>query len=369
MHVTTKRMNSMDETCDGDDALRLQDEIHRQARSIGRTVTIMEVCGGHTSAIGRFGIAGILPGSVRLVSGPGCPVCATSGRDVDTALILAGRKNVIFSARSDMLAVPGSGGGTLRRLAAQGADAREAASARDAMETARNNPRREVVHMAIGFEDAAAEVASLVKDCREQGITNLSVFSLLKRITPAIAAILGDAGPAVDGVLCPGRAGAVIGMEGYAKIPELGRPAVVAGYAPGDILGGISMILAQIEEGRRAVENRCGVPMRPGGDPQKTGLIEEVFTRVPAEWRGLGVIPGSGLVFRDRFAPCNALARFDVPIMEPGDIMGCMCGAILRGAASPQECPLFGHACNTANPIGPGMISREGSCFTRYSYP
>ncbi len=365
---TTATMNSVNETHPGAGALRLTDEIRGQADRIGRTVTLLETCGRHTSAIGRFGIRAALPGNIRLLSGPGCPVCVTPGRDVDTALVLAGRKNVIFLACSDMLAVPGSGGGSLRKLAGQGADVREASSPLDALETARENPRREVVYMGIGFEDAAAEAACLVRACTEHGIANLSVFSVYRSIRPTIGMLLGDPELAVDGVLCPGPVGAVVGPECYGGIPGQGRAAII-GYGIESILEGISAILGQIEDGRREVEDRYADPAGPGGPTVMKDLLEEVFTAVPAEWRGLGVVDDSGLVFRDGYASFNALARVDVPIMESSDIMGCMCGVILRGKASPVECPLFGHACNPAHPIGPCMVSREGACFTWYAYP
>ncbi len=343
---------------------RLRADIEDLAVRIGRSVTLMEICGAHTCAIGRCGIRDILPDSVRIVSGPGCPVCVTSGRDVDTALSLAGRKNVIFTACPDMLRVPGSGGGSLQGLCAAGADVRAVGSAAQAVEIARANPRREVISMGTGFEASAHEAAFMLETCRRQDIRNLSVFTTYKDMKPAIRALMEDSELAVDGFLCPGHAKA---GGGYAEIPARGRAAVVTGFETLDILEGIRMALAQIARRSFAVERQGAGAEGPETGTPGDGLTDEVFMRVPAEWRGLGVIPDSGLVLRNRYAAFNALARFDVPILDSSDIMGCMCGSILRGVASPGECPLFRHACNPENPIGPCMVSREGACFMEYA--
>lgn len=359
-------MKHIDEYRDSAVAERLRTRIEEQAGRIGRDVTLMEVCGSHTYAIGHFGIRKILPQNIRLISGPGCPVCVTSGRDVETALLLAGRKNAIFATFGDMLRVPGSGGGSLQKLRAHGADIRVVASTLEALEIARGNPAREIIFMGIGFETTSPTVASLVKTCAAKGIRNLSVFSVHKVIPPAIKVLLDDPGLSIDGFICPGHVSTIIGFAGYAEIPDRGRAAVITGFEPVDILEGISMILAQILDGRYVVENQYIRAVKPEGNTRAVELLNEVFMRAPAEWRGLGIIPDSGLVFRNVFSSFNALARFDVPIMESSDIMGCMCGSILRGAATPPDCPLFMHACNPGNPIGPCMVSREGTCSTYY---
>lgn len=359
-------MKYIDEYRDGAIAEHLRKRIEQQARRIGRAVTLMEVCGSHTSAIGHFGIRKILPESVRLISGPGCPVCVTSGRDVETALLLAGRKKVIFTTFGDMLRVPGTGGGSLAKLRAEGADIRVVASTLEAVEIAKGNPSKEVVFMGIGFETTSPTVAAVVKTCMGRGIDNFSVFSVHKVMPPAIRVLLDDPELAVDGFICPGHVSTIIGFAGYADIPARGKAAVITGFEPVDILEGISMILAQILGGVYAIENQYTRAVKPQGNTRAMELLEEVFSRAPAEWRGLGIIPGSGLVFRDVFSSFNALARFDVPILETTDIMGCMCGSILRGVATPHDCPLFRHACNPGNPIGPCMVSREGTCSTYY---
>ena len=326
----------------------------------------MEVCGSHTYAIGHYGIRNLLPESIRLISGPGCPVCVTSGRDVDTAISLAQKKNVIFTTFGDMLRVPGSSGVSLQKIRAQGADVRVVASTIEAIEVAAQNPAKEIIFMGIGFETTSPTVASMVKTCLKKNIRNLSVFSVHKIIPPAINVLLDDPELVLDGFICPGHVSTIIGFEGYSEIPKRGKAAVITGFEPVDILEGIYMLLGQIAQGNFAVENQYSRAVKPEGNTKAKEILKEVFMSVPAEWRGLGVINGSGLVFKDVFASFNALARFDVPIMESSDIMGCMCGSILRGIATPHECPLFRHACNPQNPIGPCMVSREGTCSTYY---
>ena len=359
-------MKYIDEYRDGAIAASLKDAIHARARQIGRPVVLMEVCGSHTYAIGHYGIRNLLPEGVRLISGPGCPVCVTSGRDVDTAIALSQKKNVIFTTFGDMLRVPGSGGNSLQKIRAQGADVRVVASTIEAIEVAAQNPAKEVIFMGIGFETTSPTVASMVKTCLKKNIRNLSVFSVHKIIPPAINVLLDDPELVLDGFICPGHVSTIIGFEGYGEIPKRGRAAVITGFEPVDILEGIHMILGQIVEGNFTIENQYSRAVKPEGNTKAKEILKEVFMSVPAEWRGLGVINDSGLVFKDVFASFNALARFDVPIMESSDIMGCMCGSILRGTATPHECPLFRHACNPQNPIGPCMVSREGTCSTYY---
>ncbi|MGO9145434.1 MAG: hydrogenase formation protein HypD [Desulfomonilia bacterium] len=359
-------MKYIDEYRDGTIATRLKDAIQVRAHQIGRPVALMEVCGSHTYAIGHYGIRNLLPESIRLISGPGCPVCVTSGRDVDTAMSLAQKKNVIFTTFGDMLRVPGSGGNSLQKIRAQGADVRVVASTIEAIEVAEQNPAKEVIFMGIGFETTSPTVASMVKTCLKKNIRNLSIFSVHKIIPPAIKVLLDDPELVIDGFICPGHVSTIIGFEGYTEIPKRGRAAVITGFEPVDILEGIYMILGQIAQINFAIENQYSRAVKPEGNTKAKEMLKEVFMSVPAEWRGLGVIDGSGLVFKDVFASFNALARFDVPIMESSDIMGCMCGSILRGIATPHECPLFRHACNPQNPIGPCMVSREGTCSTYY---
>jgi hydrogenase expression/formation protein HypD len=359
-------MKYIDEYRDPKVASRLIEAIKARARQIDRAVTIMEVCGSHTYAIGHNGIRGMLPDSIRLISGPGCPVCVTSGRDVDTALFLAARKNVIYTTFGDMLRVPGSRGNSLQKIRADGADVRVITSPLDSIEIARRNPGKDVIFMGIGFETTSPTIASMIKRCSAEGMRNLSVFSVHKLIPPAIKILLDDLELAIDGFLCPGHVSTVIGYDGYTEIPARDRAAVITGFEPVDILEGIFMILSQIEKGEYSVQNQYSRGVKPEGNIRAQALLKEVFMPVPAEWRGIGVIKGSGLALRGTFSTFNALARFDVPILESEEMKGCMCGSILRGVATPHECPLFKRVCSPGNPIGPCMVSREGTCSTYY---
>lgn len=359
-------MKYIDEYRNPEVASRLVAAIKARAGEIGRPVTIMEVCGSHTYAIGHNGIRTLLPETVKLISGPGCPVCVTSGRDVDIALYLASRKNVIFATFGDMLRVPGSRGNSLQKIRAEGADVRVVSSTLDTIEIAKAHPDREVVFMGIGFETTSPTIASMVKKCRDAGIRNLSVFSVHKIIPPAIKVLLDDPELAVDGFLGPGHVSVIIGFGGYTAIPERGKAVVITGFEPVDILQGILMILDQIAGNRFTIENQYSRGVSPAGNAKALALLDEIFMPVPSEWRGIGVIEGSGLVFQAAYRTFDALSRFDVPNFESEEIKGCMCGSILRGVASPLECPLFRRACTPQNPIGPCMVSREGTCSTYY---
>lgn len=361
-------MRLIDEYRDPQLAERLRVRIERLAQAIGRTVTIMEFCGSHTYAIARFGIKKMLPESVRLISGPGCPVCVTAASDVETALHLASQDGVIFTTFGDMLRVPGQDGRTMQGLRAQGADVRVVGSALDVMKIARDHPDRDVVFMGIGFETTAPTVASMIMSCRDKGMDNVSVFSVHKVIPPAVDILLDDPGLSIDGFICPGHVSTVIGYVGYARIPERKRAAVITGFEPVDILEGISMILGQISLNSYSVENQYVRAVRPEGNARALDVMNKAFKRVPAEWRGLGVIPESGLALRPEFASFDALERFDVPRLDAGapDDRGCMCGSVLRGIVQPDDCPLYRSACTPSTPMGPCMVSREGTCAAYY---
>lgn len=335
---------------------------------IGRPVTLMEVCGSHTQAIGRYGIRTLLPATLRLISGPGCPVCVTSIRDVDAALWLAGRPGTIFATFGDMMRVPGTGGASLQQLRAAGADVRPVASALDILPMTEGEPGREVVFMGIGFETTAPTVASVLRTARRRGIANLTVFSVHKTVPPALKALLADPALNLDGFLCPGHVSTIIGADAYAFLPEAGKAAVITGFEPVDILEGIALLLEQIEKGRAEVAVQYGRGVRPEGNPRARVLMEEVFEEGDAPWRGLGTIAGSGLLLRDPYESFDARKRFIIPELPFAEVPGCACGAILRGIREPADCPLFRRLCTPANPVGPCMVSSEGSCAARYRY-
>lgn len=346
----------------------LLDAVAILAAGIGRDVSIMEICGTHTHAIGRYGIRRLLPKNLRLISGPGCPVCVTSIGDVDRALHLTGLPNVIFATFGDMLRVPGTGGESLQRLRASGADIRIISSAADAVRFATENSGRQVILMGIGFETTAPTVAATIASAKRRGVGNLSVFSVHKTVPQAIRALIEDPELKIDGFLCPGHVSIVTGVEAYEMIPKAGRAAVITGFEPADVMEGILMILRQIMEGRFEVAIQYVRGPKAQGNLKAREVMAEVFEPADAEWRGLGVIPASGLRIRREFEGFDALKRFALPEIRSVEFRGCRCGEILRGVISPAECGLFTKACTPANPVGPCMVSGEGTCAAYYKY-
>jgi hydrogenase expression/formation protein HypD len=342
--------------------------IEAAARKISRPVTIMEICGSHTYAIGRFGIRKLLPKNIRLISGPGCPVCVTSARDVDIALYLAGLNNVIFATFGDMLRVPGAKGESLQKKRAAGADVRVVSSADECIGLALSNPQKEIIMMGIGFETTAPTIATVIAGCRKKDIKNFSVFSVHKIVPPAINALLADPLLNIDCFLCPGHVSTMIGTAAYQMIPEAGRAAVITGFEPVDILEGIWMLLGQIQSGKMEVAIQYSRGVKPEGNTRAMNLLQSVFETADAEWRGLGIIPASGLTLRSDFALFDTLKKFPLPDIKASDISGCGCGDILRGIKMPNDCPLFRKVCTPVNPVGPCMVSSEGTCSTYYKY-
>ena len=346
----------------------LLDHIGKLAAEIGKQVTIMEVCGSHTAAIGRFGIRNLLPSNIKLISGPGCPVCVTSAEDVDIALFLANQPNVVFATYGDMLRVPGSKGDSLQKLRAVGADIRVIVSAADCMSLADANRDKEVVFMGIGFETTSPTIASMLKESRARSMKNFSVFSVHKVIPPAIKALIDDPALNIDGFLCPGHVSVIIGAHPYQVITDADRAAVITGFEPVDIFEGIFMILSQIKEKKKMVAIQYKRVVKPEGNPRAMAILHSVFRADAASWRGLGVIPDTGLFFREEYKEFDALKRFDIPPMDSCENKACRCGDILRGIISPDECPLFKTVCSPQNPVGPCMVSSEGTCSVYHRY-
>jgi hydrogenase expression/formation protein HypD len=346
----------------------LLDRITEFTAGIDEQVTIMEVCGSHTTAIGRFGLRNLLPSKIRLVSGPGCPVCVTSVEDVDTALYFAGQSKTVFATFGDMLRVPGSNGASLQKLRAAGADIRVVLSAMDCIDLAEANRGKEIILMGIGFETTSPTIASVVRESQRKNIKNFSVFSVHKVIPPAIKLLINDPALNIDGFLCPGHVSTMIGTRPYQSIIEADRAAVITGFEPADILEGIFIILKQIKEKKKTVAIQYKRGVKPEGNPRAMAILHSVFRDGPASWRGLGIIPHSGLFFRESFKDFDAMKRFDVPIICSIEMEGCSCGDILRGMISPDQCPLFKSACTPQNPVGPCMVSSEGTCSVYYKY-
>jgi hydrogenase expression/formation protein HypD len=349
-------------------AAMLLERIGAAAGRIGRPVTIMEVCGSHTQAIGRYGIRKLLPPGIRLISGPGCPVCVTSAGDVDRALWLAGRERVLFATFGDMMRVPGTGGASLQRLRAAGPDVRVVSSAVDCIALAEAEPERDIVFMGIGFETTAPTIAAMVQAASKRGIANLSVFSVHKTVPPALRLLVQDPRMNLDGFLLPGHVSIMLGSAAYGFLPKAGKAAVITGFEPVDVLEGVLLLLEQVADGKPAVAIQYRRVVRPEGNPRAMAVMGEVFAARAAEWRGLGQIAGSGLAFHREYEPFDAEQRFAIPVLHGEEHPGCSCGTVLRGLIDPEECPLFRRVCTPANPVGPCMVSSEGSCAAHYRY-
>jgi hydrogenase expression/formation protein HypD len=386
-------MRYVDEFRDGRAAHALAAEL-RGLVEPGRHVKLMEVCGGHTHAIYRHGLEALLPEEVELVHGPGCPVCVIPMGRVDDAISLAERPEVTFASFGDMLRVPGAGsvggkaadarpntgaagggapGGGRRSLLeakARGADVRTVYSPLDALAIAQREPEREVVFFGVGFETTAPATALTLLRARELGVPNFRVFCNHVLIGPALRAILDSPDAEIDGFVGPGHVSTVIGTRPYDFVcREYGRPVVVAGFEPNDILQAIAMLLRQLRERRAEVENQYGRVVRPEGNPEALAAMAEVFeVREDFEWRGLGAIPHSGLRIADAFGAWDAERRFEVPGARIEDPKACRCGDVLRGRAKPYECGVFGTACTPERPLGTCMVSSEGACAAYYAY-
>lgn len=364
-------MRYLAEYRDADAVRRLADRI---AAAATRDWTLMEVCGGQTHAILRFGLDQLLPPQVALLHGPGCPVCVTPEAALDKAMEIAGRGAILCSF-SDMMRVPGSAG-DLFAARARGADVRMVAAPVDAVAIARDNPGREVVLFAVGFETTAPAQALAVLAARRAGLANFSLLSALVLVPPALGALLGAPDNRVQGFLAAGHVCAVTGTAGYAPIARAHRvPVVVTGFEPVDILAGVLACVQQLEAGRAEVENRYARAVRDGGNAAARAMLAEVFEPVGRVWRGLGTLPDSGLGLRPAFRDLDAEVRFG-PVAGAGDRAAggeesggpCLSGAILRGAARPTDCPAFGRACTPEQPLGPTMVSSEGACAAYWRY-
>ena len=361
-------MKYIDEYRDPSLSQNLLEGIRRRAKNIGRNINIMEVCGSHTTAIGRFGIRALMPDNIRLISGPGCPVCVTSIEDVDRALKIAGTKGVVFATFGDMLRVPGTSGASLQDIRADGADVRIISSPVQCIDLAESNRGAQIVLMGIGFETTSPAVASVVKSLKKKNIDNASLFCVHKTIPPAIKALLDDPGLSIDAFLCPGHVSTIIGEHPYKIITEKGCAAAITGFEPVDILEGIYLLLGQILSGDVRVETQYIRGVNPQGNTKALSLLDEVFQPADSSWRGLGVIEGSGLILKDEYAAFDTLRRFDLPEFVSEEPSGCRCGDILRGMMLPHECPLFRNICTPVNPVGPCMVSSEGTCAAYYNY-
>jgi hydrogenase expression/formation protein HypD len=340
---------------------RIHDELDGELR-------FMEVCGTHTVSIFRSGVRSLLSDKIVHLSGPGCPVCVTHDSEVAAFLELAG-KNAIIATFGDLMRVPGPDKKTLKAAQAEGARVKVVYSPFDALKLAQDNPGDKVVFLGVGFETTAPAIAATVKVAREQGLGNFSVLCFHKLVPPALAALVGDPDLQVQAFLLPGHVSAIIGVEPYRFLAEKhGLPAVVAGFEPVDILQALHLFVTMRNEGRVEVVNAYTRVVCDAGNPKAVSIMNEVFEPADALWRGIGLIPGSGLTMRQDYVDFDAMRVFDMELREVPEIKGCRCGDVLKGKMAPDKCPLFGKACTPASPVGPCMVSTEGSCAAYYKY-
>ena len=352
------------------DQVLVQELARRLTAFTDNPATIMEVCGTHTMAAARFGLKTLLHPNVKLISGPGCPVCVTAQADIDAFLALGQIPDVILASFGDMLRVPGSHT-SLEGLRAQGAAVRVVYSPLDAVEQARQMPEKHVIFFGVGFETTMPATALAIKTAAACDLDNLSVWCVHKTMPAALKALLASGEVRVSGLLCPGHVTTIIGAEAYSFIPaEFGLPCAVTGFEPIDMLLGIESILHQLSQGQALVDNVYTRAVQVPANPRAQALLNEVFTVEDAEWRGLGVIPGSGAGITPAYAKFDARARFPQvwENLTPPPPSACRCGEVLRGVLRPMECPLFAARCTPAQPLGPCMVSSEGACSAAYRY-
>ncbi|MFB2819081.1 hydrogenase formation protein HypD [Umezakia ovalisporum] len=362
-------MKYVDEFRVPEKALALSNQITKLCHQLKKPLKIMEVCGGHTHSIFRYGIEEILPHNVELIHGPGCPVCVMPKGKLDDAIAVSQNHNVILATFGDAMRVPGSHTSLLQAKATS-ADIRMVYSPLDSLQIARENPDKEIVFFALGFETTAPSTALTILQAAAENITNFSMFSNHVLVIPALQTLLQNPDLPLDGFIGPGHVSMVIGTEPYKFIcQKYHKPIVVSGFEPLDILQSIWMLLQQLIENRCEVENQYTRLVEPGGNTVALQAINQVFTvRENFDWRGLGEIPNSGLKIRPEYAQFDAELKFTLPNLKVADHKACQCGEILKGVLKPWQCQVFATACTPETPIGTCMVSSEGACAAYYKY-
>lgn len=357
-------MKFIDEYRDKELVIKLSEEIRKISV---KPVSLMEVCGGHTMSVQRFGLPSLLPPTIRLLSGPGCPVCVSDRKFIDQAIAYSRLPDVILTTYGDLIRVPGSTS-TLDREKALGADIRIVYSVMDALEIAKKNTGKKVVFLGIGFETTAPASAAAIIGAHQQILDNFFLYSSHKIMPPAMAALI-DEGVKIDGYIAPGHVSAITGTSIYRDIAEkyhLG--CVIAGFEPVDLMEAILMLVRQIESGKQKVEIQYRRAVKPEGNIKALGMLDEVFELRDDWWRGLGVLPASGYGIREKYSGFDAEKQIPVEVEPTRQDKGCICGEILKGLKNPKECKLFGKGCTPQNPVGPCMVSNEGACHAYYRY-
>ncbi len=348
----------------------LAQKLARRIREVAgkEPINLMEVCGTHTMSIHKFGIKGLLPQNIRLISGPGCPVCVTPNPYLDRAISLSLKKNVLIATFGDMLRVPGSTR-SLEQVRAQGGRVKMVYSPIDALNLATENPGIQVVFLAVGFETTSPTIAATVWEAEQKGIENFLVLVGHKLIPPAMKALVADPRIKISGFLCPAHVSAIIGLEPYQFLArDYKIPCVVVGFEPLDILQGILMLAEMIVSGKAEVQNQYRRVVRPQGNRKAQEILDKTFEPADSEWRGLGKIPSSGCRLKPELGHRDAEQAIAVEVEPAKEHRGCKCGEVLQGLIEPPRCPLYGRACNPEKPIGPCMVSSEGTCAAYFKY-
>lgn len=361
-------MKYQDEFRDRDLVRNMADNIRRMAAMLAEPVNFMEVCGTHTMSIYQYGIRSLLPGNVRLVSGPGCPVCVTPVGYVDQAIACSADPNNIVTTFGDMLRVPGSFS-SLMEERAKGADIRIVYSPLDAVALAQGNPERRVIFLGVGFETTAPAIAASILDAARRNLANYCVLASHKTMPVPMEILTADPELNLSGYLCPAHVSTVIGGNAYKPLAEKYRiPCVVTGFEPADVMQGIEMLLAQRLSGQSRVEIQYSRAVTWEGNSKAMAILERVFTPCDTAWRGLGVLPGSGLAIRNELAAFDAVKVLALNLPEGKENPACRCGEVLKGKLSPFDCPLFATVCTPEAPVGACMVSSEGTCAAAYKY-
>lgn len=359
-------MKYVDEFCDEKICHNLTKKIAQVSN--GQQITFMEVCGTHTMAIFRYGIKSILPTNIKLLSGPGCPVCVTPNSDIDKMIAYARQEGVIVVTFGDMMKVPGSTS-SLSKERALGGDIRVVYSVSEAIRIAKGEPTKKVVFIGIGFETTAPSVGVSILEAEERKLSNYFVFCVHKTIPLAIKAILDSGELKLDGLILPGHVSTIIGARAYEFIPrDYGVPCVVAGFEAVDIFQAILMLTTQVRDSTPQIATQYTRSVKSNGNPKAIAIMDQVFEPTDSEWRGIGVIPNSGLKISPKYSKVDAEKNIDVEVEPSSESPDCICGEILRGVKTPHNCKLFGKACLPESPIGPCMVSSEGTCAAYYKY-